>query len=682
MYYELTTPSNESKKGYLRAGEGGKIVTKPELQKVQRNRLDSVYHQSLFCYANDFKEYVSDNKSVREYLGKKTMDHIVFDFDSDNDLEFAHKAAKNFVLEVQRRYNYKTKDWRYFFSGSKGFHLYLPMGAIEPALPPSTTLHEKIKAFVTQLICDLYDITPKQLQKPAPTEYYSTFDTGIYKPTALIRLPNSINPKSGLYKTEIAKDNFFAMTIEQIKELAKSKEAPKIKSIDVFYNERMNQVWQDSQKVGQNKIDSIDRESYDGHFFDVPTKGNRNETYFKQACLILSKSELHESAVEALLWPSVQLSNDGLTRKDWFTQQELKAVVKSAKKTVDNNTEQNKKTSRLSRMKSQQNTGIETFSDIRNSWIDYELSDQKSDLTLGFDTIDDDVKNYRGTFCMLCGKGGTKKSMLARSIAVQNIQKNHAVVAYSMFEENAIRVAPHFIDMTFAIPENADDYKKMQSFGSIHDYYLSFFRDAKERGELQQFKELVEKQGELIDTNLIFNRRSGMDAEAHALWLDDIIEMHGRVDILVIDGMAGLGNGKGEREHEALGRHTKEFQKLAQAYNILVIGLYHLTKEGNVYDRNPFASFRGSGKVLDEIDFGIGLGKLIDDRNTFDTTNIVCHEDVGFVHYFGKRMKIQSHLEVFEFHADTKTIWQCFGQRKIEDYLAYEELVKQLSDTF
>ena len=89
-----------------------------------------------------------------------------------------------------------------YFSGSKGFHLFLEL-AHRP--PPAVGFCR----------------TAKVLAEGVAANAGVTLDTGIYFENALIRLPNTRHPKTGLYKRRVDADALFRLDIDGIREHAR-----------------------------------------------------------------------------------------------------------------------------------------------------------------------------------------------------------------------------------------------------------------------------------------------------------------------------------------------------------------------------------------------------------------------------------------------------------------------------
>jgi len=99
---------------------------------------------------------------------------------------------------------------RVWFSGSKGVHLMIDPMAL--GIQPSATLTSDMKVVATDLVKHLAATGAPDL----------TIDAGVYSLPRMIRLPDQVNPKSGLYKVELYHGELLTFSVDQIVELARA----------------------------------------------------------------------------------------------------------------------------------------------------------------------------------------------------------------------------------------------------------------------------------------------------------------------------------------------------------------------------------------------------------------------------------------------------------------------------
>lgn len=141
--------------------------------------------------------------SFKEYRGihAPALGYFVLDFDSSENI----LTAKEDCLTVIKALNLQPNTFKVFFSGNKGFHLYIR--------------HE------------FFDITPDEFTSKNFTKIavdlgkrlnLDTLDDSIYQANRKFRIPNSQHQKTGLFKIEIDWRRLEDITIEEIKTLAKT----------------------------------------------------------------------------------------------------------------------------------------------------------------------------------------------------------------------------------------------------------------------------------------------------------------------------------------------------------------------------------------------------------------------------------------------------------------------------
>lgn len=160
--------------------------------------------------------YYFDQKDRKE--GTSYLAPLYFDIDGDISTEegFAHTkyAALSLIQVLQTELRLTLKEIALFFSGSKGFHIMVPSSVLR--IPFSKRLNITFKTFVLYIQNRI--------------EHGSLLDTKIYDNKRLIRIPNTINAKTGLYKVAITPSQLRSFTKEQL--LAYAKEPKPLLQID------------------------------------------------------------------------------------------------------------------------------------------------------------------------------------------------------------------------------------------------------------------------------------------------------------------------------------------------------------------------------------------------------------------------------------------------------------------
>ena len=163
---------------------------------------ESEIHSSVFDHSDAIVNYAKENKNkVEGYLGAVRFEYIPIDIDYEDDLETARQRTVELVDKLKADYGVDVSQISIFFSGNKGFHLLIPSELVAPDHKPSTQIPNIVSSVVREL-----------------TTYA---DHNIYHTIGLLRVPYTMNSKSGLFKIGLTYKQLCESSIEKIKELAK-----------------------------------------------------------------------------------------------------------------------------------------------------------------------------------------------------------------------------------------------------------------------------------------------------------------------------------------------------------------------------------------------------------------------------------------------------------------------------
>lgn len=269
------------------------------------------------------------------YYGNSQDDSYLYGpFYIDIDLKLEHEFE---YLKVRRDLNmvitalnvhYKVpiEYMKIYFSGSKGFHLLVPPEIF--GIGPDKELNEKYK-FIAQ------DIKTKTL--------FNTVDMQMYDRKRLLRLPNSINSKSGLYKVPVDYDFIRTSSFEDIKTYASMPhilnypEPKLINSAAEKFAEAVNK--------GKTKQEELMKSKWDISIKNVEElpcvkkimangtdEGSRNKTGVALASSLIQSGHSIESSIEVLdKWNANNspMLDDGEIKK--FVESAYKEMAKGIK---------------------------------------------------------------------------------------------------------------------------------------------------------------------------------------------------------------------------------------------------------------------------------------------------------------------------------------------------------------
>jgi len=141
--------------------------------------LDNDCYMSLYDYDDEVKEYFAKNRTLSGFDGTIYIpEEFILDVDGANPEDAQKKAIGLRILLGDLNVPYKI-----YFSGT-GFHIHVPREAFR--WKPSPNLHKRVR---------------KVLSDHGIFEYA---DPAVTDKTRIIRVPNTRNSKSGLYKVEIS----------------------------------------------------------------------------------------------------------------------------------------------------------------------------------------------------------------------------------------------------------------------------------------------------------------------------------------------------------------------------------------------------------------------------------------------------------------------------------------------
>jgi hypothetical protein len=169
--------------------------------------LDREGYLSAFWFPGEFRAHLDATGSTRDYAGRCYARWLWFDIDREDDLPAALQDARALAGRLLDRYrSLDEDDLLLFFSGSKGFHVGLPL-TWKP--PPSATFHLTARTFA-QALAGLAG---------------ARIDAGIYDKVRAFRAPNSRHPRTGLHKRRLSVEELMRLPVERIQDLA-SKPVP------------------------------------------------------------------------------------------------------------------------------------------------------------------------------------------------------------------------------------------------------------------------------------------------------------------------------------------------------------------------------------------------------------------------------------------------------------------------
>jgi replicative DNA helicase len=216
---------------------------------------------------------------------------------------------------------------------------------------------------------------------------------------------------------------------------------------------------------------------------------------------------------------------------------------------------------------------------------------ENNKLSLKFESWDKEFKGkLRSKLVPIIGYGGTKKSLLALNIAYENITRGLGACVYSTMEMGATQIINRLIDM------------HVEPQGQYNPHYeLEYHHNVSKKIDAAEFYKTQFAPD--FKNSFFITENTSLETEGYDKLLTRFKEQGKRIDVLIVDGLAGMG-GKGS-ETELYSRHSKELKELANKWEMMVFLICHVSKGGKKTDKDLSSLVRSSEKIIDNCDFYI-----------------------------------------------------------------------------
>ncbi len=169
-------------------------------------------YATYFFYSDEIHTYMSaqppgSTSTLAGFTGKVWAPYFPMDLDNP-DLRLVLESVKNLASFFLHRWQVDPNGIQIYFSGAKGFHLML-----------NTRLFGRITP--SKSLPLLFDSIRRHIAQELPSEHRETVDLGIKDRVRLLRLPNTIHERSGLYKVLIPLEELNRIHPKEVKELAR-----------------------------------------------------------------------------------------------------------------------------------------------------------------------------------------------------------------------------------------------------------------------------------------------------------------------------------------------------------------------------------------------------------------------------------------------------------------------------
>lgn len=522
---------------------------------VGTKRRDVETYISLFPFTKDVLDYVKIHGTIKGYKGKHACTYLCIDIDCDGDLEGARSSTLQVIDRLNSLYAIAPDELFIYFSGNKGFHVYLVDRLLNIQNRFFDNIGDSTKEFVSKRL-----------------EGIPYVDLVIYEDHRIIRVVNSKHAKTGLYKIELTYEDL-KRPIDEIKSLAVDIYKPQRKILysDIQANERLHNDFiacLGNQKTKERLNHNI--------FWGAMPEGKRNDGYYRQASALVQYSELSESSILAI----IKSLNDASDKP--LPDYEVRNIVASAY----NNGIVKKEDTKPDELR------IYTFRDCIPLWMD-SIKPEKNKITMGFDSFDTEMQGkLRGTLGVVIGYGGSKKSLYSQYISYLNVLNEQRII-YSSMEMGLPAVMSRFIDMSVSMQGGGNAHKILQLNHDAPDYV----NDVLSNYCAETYKDL-----------LLASDQSSMNYEKYKTLIEGVKRNIGMVDILIVDGLSMMGGTGTETENYS--QNSKMLKELSKEENIFILLIAHVSKGGNRDDKDLARHIRASEKIIDNCDWYISASQI------------------------------------------------------------------------
>jgi hypothetical protein len=182
---------------------------------------------SLYQFAEDFRDHLEAHDTTKGFDGVCGGRWLWFDIDRP-DIGKALGDVRRLVAFIADRYGLDGDELLFFFSGSKGFHVGVPLSLCGHP-EPSREFNR---------VC-------RRLAEGLAEQSGVAIDTGVYDKVRLFRAPNSTHQKTGKRKLWLTYNELLKLRIERVVELAHKPLAFDVPD-DPPANETARQDWLDA----------------------------------------------------------------------------------------------------------------------------------------------------------------------------------------------------------------------------------------------------------------------------------------------------------------------------------------------------------------------------------------------------------------------------------------------------
>lgn len=561
--------------------------------------------------------------TIAGYAGEMMSDYLLFDFDYEKDRSVSLEWAREFVLGLNSNYGVDFGSIAYFFSGNKGFHIFIPEH-IFGGFAPSIDLPATLKSMALKL-CKADRVDPVN-----------------YDLNRLIRIVNTRHAKSDLFKIQLNPRVFLHEPIEAITELALKKqptfkwdESGTVEALKNVYLESISEIKKNGHAPknvlpsnGVNHSTAIKCEVPKGEkpciykiLLGGAAQGQRNNYAFRLADHFKKKGFPQDMAKAALTqWLSRCEQTD-------FDEQELDSVIESVyggkydfgcnDAILKSLCEDGKQCIHIIKPESDGKTSINdvlSWRELEDKYIEY-----VKDVDVKRILINDWLPKF----------GKIIRGFVPGEVVV--ILASTGVGKTALFENMQLKIKRHSLFCSLELPESMVYERNMQiaikSTGAVvEDFYKNGQRMDDESAVGFQHVWTMAKSGKSLVDIVQYVKFAEQKAKS-------------KMTLVGIDYL-GLIDTPGDNLYQATSKLARSFKPMAKSLDIIPVVLVQTNR--TVDEIPTIRSARDSGAIEESCDFMFGFwreidsagnptdkmfGKILKSRRGGAGTTVDCHFD-------------------------------------------------------
>ncbi len=522
---------------------------------------------SMFRHTEDLKKYVEEHKVTKGFHGPHICDEIIVDIDYAADPEIAWQDADKYVKRLLNEYGVPRDLIKICFTGGRGYHISVPIGAFTGNPEPSESFNVLIHRIATEL-----------------TKGIDHVDLGIYNEDRPIRMENTLHEfiekeklqYGGLYKVRLTLKEFSEK--DNIFQLAKSpRKWPTTCGSNTVVVRSLKDVYDSCSAAGYVKASAPTATRIEPStamsLFEPVAEGQRNNHAVKLTKYLGGHGVDKQTTLAMLqLWNRQNvppLPND-----------ELEGIV-----------------SRIHSEKSPSDVKLLGIEDLLQAYETYKNGAAERGLNTGFDPIDVKTRGlWPGDVVTVLGRTGVGKSAFAQFVAQSCAKRslNTAVIFFSLEMPDGM------------VAERMLQIETNQRASELQKNFLA--RAIPSEIETKLKKDLANFY--VVDTG-------GLSlAEIERIVLGARESTGKDIGLIVLDYLS-LIKASGNNSYEHATSISRELKAMAKRLSVVLMVIVQVSRKLKDVDEVEIDSARDSGAIEEASDIVLGLN-LMKDANSPD----------------------------------------------------------------